>query len=168
MLWAIYKDSFSARTVWSLAGICQSMLANAGSTSSTDQARRLRVRQRNIDYNTQLAAVCAAYVHCRYDGGTVFATAFTRSDVTTRDYFHPSVGGQTKLASATWGATFNFGDSTPPTSTGAIDAGLFSVTSSADDAGVKGVEYRLAGAWSRYVDPSRSRPARRSRGGPST
>ena len=153
MLWAIYKDSFSARSVWSLAGICQSMLANAGSTSATDQARRLRVRQRNIDYNVELASVCAEYVHCRYDDGTVFGTAFVRSDVTTRDYFHPSVAGQTKLAAITWGKTFDFADQVPPSSTGGVSGGLFAISSTADNVGVRGVEYRLSGGWTRYAGP---------------
>jgi lysophospholipase L1-like esterase len=107
-LWAIYRDSFTARTVWSLARICQSMLANAGSNSPVDVARRERVRQRNIDYNTQLAEVCAIYFMCRFDGNAVFNTAFVRSDVTTRDYFHPSLSGQAKLANVTWAATFAF------------------------------------------------------------
>jgi lysophospholipase L1-like esterase len=107
-LWAIYRDSFSARFVWSLAGICQSMLARPASNSDADVARRERVRQRNIDYNTQLAEVCAAYFLCRFDGNAVFDTVFVRSDVTTRDYFHPSVSGQAKLANVTWAATFGF------------------------------------------------------------
>jgi lysophospholipase L1-like esterase len=107
-LWAIYRDSFSARTVWALAGICQSMLARPASNADADVARRERVRQRNIDYNTQLAQVCAVYFSCRFDGNAVFNTAFVRSDVTTRDYFHPSLSGQAKLASVTWAATFAF------------------------------------------------------------
>jgi lysophospholipase L1-like esterase len=107
-LWAIYRDSFSARTVWTLAGICQSMLARPGSNAAADVARRDRVRQRNVDYNTQLAEVCAVYFMCRFDGNAVFDTAFVRSDVSTRDYFHPSLAGQAKLASVTWAATFAF------------------------------------------------------------
>ena len=107
-LWAIYRDSFSARTGWALAGICQSMLARPASNADADVARRERVRQRNIDYNTQLAQVCAVYFSCRFDGNAVFNTAFVRSDVTTRDYFHPSLSGQAKLASVTWAATFAF------------------------------------------------------------
>lgn len=107
-LWAIYRDSWSARTVWALAGICQSMLARPGSNADADVARRERVRQRNIDYNTQLAQVCAMYFMCRFDGNAVFNTVFVRSDVTTRDYFHPSVAGQAKLANVTWAATFAF------------------------------------------------------------
>ena len=65
------------------------MLAYPFSNLPGDVARRARVRQRNIDYNTQLAQVCASYTQCRFDNNAVFNTAFVRSDVTTRDYFHP-------------------------------------------------------------------------------
>jgi len=107
-LFTIYRSSLTAQSVWTVAGICQSMLANAWSNLPWDVARRNRVRQRNIDYNTQLAQVCALYVTCRFDNNAVFNTPFTRSDVTTRDYFHPSVAGQAKLAAVTWAATFDF------------------------------------------------------------
>ena len=107
-LFAIYRGSVAAQSVWTLARICQSMLANPWSNFPWDVARRARVRQRNIDYNTQLAQVCALYVMCRFDNNAVFNTPFTRSDVTTRDYFHPSVAGQAKLAAVTWAATFDF------------------------------------------------------------
>jgi lysophospholipase L1-like esterase len=107
-LWEIYRGSFTAQLVWASARICQSMLANAWSNAPADTARRARVRQRNIDYNTQLADVCALYVQCRYDGNAVFETVFVRSDVSTRDYFHPSLAGQAKLAAVTWGRTFDF------------------------------------------------------------
>ena len=84
------------------------MLANPWSNSSADVARRARVRQRNIDYNTVLGQVCATYTLCRFDSNAVFNTAFVRSDVTTRDYFHPSVNGQAKLAAITWNAAVGF------------------------------------------------------------
>jgi lysophospholipase L1-like esterase len=107
-LWEVYRTSVTAWLVWSSAGICQSLLANPWSYSSADVARRARVRQRNIDYNTQLAEVCAAFVTCRFDGNAVFNTAFVRSDVTTRDYFHPSLAGQAKLAAVSWAAGYDF------------------------------------------------------------
>jgi lysophospholipase L1-like esterase len=107
-LFSLYRYDLGANSVWAIAGICQSMLAYPFSNLPGDVARRDRVRQRNIDYNTQLAQVCAMYFQCRFDGNAVFNTAFVRSDVTTRDYFHPSVAGQTKLAAVTWAATFNF------------------------------------------------------------
>ena len=99
--------------------------------------------------------VCAQYVHCRYDGDVVFDTAFVRSDVTTRDYFHPSSSGQAKLAALTWAATFDFTDATAPVSTAttAPAAGGTAVTLAAtDDRGVSGIEYRLGtGPWGRYA-----------------
>jgi lysophospholipase L1-like esterase len=105
-LWSIFKDNFVARTVWSLFGVCQSMLANPLSTSQADIDRRARVLQREVDYNAVLQSVCAQYSHCRYDGGAVFGTTFSASDVTSRDYFHPSTAGQAKLAAVTWSAGY--------------------------------------------------------------
>jgi lysophospholipase L1-like esterase len=154
-LWEIYRDSFAARTTWTLLGICQSMLAHPGSTAQADVDRRNRVRQRVIDYNAQLADVCAAYVHCRFDGNAVFNADFVRSDVSTRDYFHPSVAGQAKAAAVTWAAGFDFTDGVAPSSsasTAAAGGGTTVTISATDNVGVSGVEYRLAGgAWTRYV-----------------
>ena len=144
---------------WTFGGICQSLLANPMSTSSADSARRLRVRQRSIDDNAAIAGVCAEFIHCRFDGGAAFALQFATSDVSTRDYFHPSISGQTKAASVTWAAGFDFTDASPPTSTPATaanPAGGTDVTLSAtDNAGVSGIEYRLgaATAWTRYTAP---------------
>jgi lysophospholipase L1-like esterase len=107
-LFLLFRWDLTANTVWATARICQSMLANPWSNSSADVERRARVRQRNIDYNTVLGQTCAMYTRCRWDGNAVFGTAFTRSDVTTRDYFHPSVAGQSKLASVTWSAAVGF------------------------------------------------------------
>jgi lysophospholipase L1-like esterase len=104
-LWYILKDNSSARTTWSLFSICQSMLANPQSTLQADVDRRAAVRQRNIDFNTQLQAVCAAYPQCRFDSNAVFNTSFVVSDVSPIDYFHPSVSGQAKLAGVAWNAS---------------------------------------------------------------
>jgi PKD repeat protein len=103
-LWAVLKDSLSARSTWSLYNVCQSMLGNPLSTAQADVDRRARVAQRDADFNSQLAAVCALYPRCRFDGNAVFNTAFAASDISTRDYFHPSVAGQAKLASVSWQA----------------------------------------------------------------
>lgn len=153
-LWAIYRDSATARFVWSLAGICQSMLARPSSMAQADVDRRARVRQRVVDYNTQLALTCATFIHCRFDGNGVFNTAFVRSDVTTRDYFHPSVAGQTKLAAGSWAATFDFTDAVAPVSSASVAGGAATVTAT-DNAAVAGIEYRLAGSgpFMRYTGP---------------
>lgn len=108
-LWYIGKGSFAARTAWAAYGICQSMLANPTSTSSTDAARRDRVRQRVIDYNTALAGACAAYgSNCRFDGNAVFGYPFVLSQISTWDYFHPNTSGQAALAGVTWNAGFGW------------------------------------------------------------
>jgi lysophospholipase L1-like esterase len=105
-LWEVAKGDWRARTVWAIAGICQTMLANPTSTAQADVDRRARVRQRVIDYNTQLQQSCAAHAHCRYDGGAVFGYQFTFSMLSPWDYFHPSTSGQAVLASVTYAAGY--------------------------------------------------------------
>ncbi|MHC2997749.1 GDSL-type esterase/lipase family protein [Microbacterium sp. HJ5] len=104
-MYDLNKSSFSARLTWGLLGICQSMLANPTSTKAADVQRRAAVQQRVNEYNQALAEACAAYVTCRWDGGAVAAYAFTRADISTRDYFHPSLAGQATLAAITWPKT---------------------------------------------------------------
>jgi lysophospholipase L1-like esterase len=105
-LWSVLKVNGTARAVWWTFSVCQSMLANPESTDQADVDRRARVLQREVDFNTALQQICGQYVQCRYDGGAVFNTAFTASDITTRDYFHPSISGQAKLASVSWSAGY--------------------------------------------------------------
>jgi lysophospholipase L1-like esterase len=107
-LWSLFKNSSSARFTWAIFGICRSLLANPQSTLAADVARRAQVRQRNTDFNTQLAAICKIYPQCRWDGNAVFGVQLAMSDVSTRDYFHPSLAGQMKLASATWSKVGDF------------------------------------------------------------
>lgn len=105
-LWELFKDNSSARITWAAFSVCQSLLANPLSTATADVARRAAVRKRNIDFNTVLHDVCALYVKCLFDGNAVFNTVFVASNVSTRDYFHPTVAGQAKLASVTWAAGY--------------------------------------------------------------
>lgn len=104
-LYDLNKSSISARLAWSLLQTCQSMLANPTSTKPADIQRRTDVQQRVNEFNQALAEACAATARCRYDGGTVANYAFTKSDVSTRDYFHPSLSGQATLAALTWPKT---------------------------------------------------------------
>lgn len=156
-LWEILKDNSSARLAWDTYDICQSLLENPLSTAQEDVDRRLRVRQRNIDFNTVLAEVCAQYIHCRFDNNTVFNYPFKTTDVSTRDYFHPSVAGQTTLASATYAVTFDFTDMTAPTSsssTTTVSGGIEVTLGATDNVGVAGIEYRIdSGGWQRYTGP---------------
>ncbi len=109
-LWDILHTNPTAVLTWDAFSICQSMLVNATSTDLPNVERRDRVRQRNIDFNTQLAEVCALYSQCRFDGNAVFNETFAPGDVSTLDYFHPSIQGQTKLAAGTWAVSDADGD----------------------------------------------------------
>jgi hypothetical protein len=64
--------------------------------------RRDAVQTRVNEYNAVLKDVCANTDKCRYDGGAVADYQFVKSDISTRDYFHPSVAGQATLAAVTW------------------------------------------------------------------
>jgi PKD repeat protein len=126
-LWEIFKDNFWARFIWSIGNICQSLLANPTSTDAVDVARRASVAQRNVDFNTQLAEVCATYVACLFDNNAVYNTEFTTSDA-AGDYFHPSISGQAKLALVSWNAGY-WAAGPPP----ANQAPVASFTSSCTD-----------------------------------
>jgi lysophospholipase L1-like esterase len=108
-LWNVGRTNFFARTAWNLFNICQSMLDNPTSFAAADVARRDRVQQRVIDFNTQLAQACAAYgPNCRFDNNAVFNFAFSLSQVSGWDYFHPNATGQAMLAQVSYAAGFNW------------------------------------------------------------
>ena len=104
-LYDINKSSISARLTWALLGTCQSMLANPSSTKAADVQRRADVQKRVDEFNQALWDACAATAKCRFDGFAVANYAFVKSDVSTRDYFHPSLSGQATLAALTWPKT---------------------------------------------------------------
>ncbi|MFY1671768.1 GDSL-type esterase/lipase family protein [Plantactinospora sp. WMMB334] len=108
-LWSVGRGNLAARAAWSLFGICQSMLANPTSNAQADVDRRSRVRQRVVDYNTQLAQACAAYgSNCLFDGNTVFSYPFTLGQLSGWDYFHPNAAGQRVLAGISYDAGFGW------------------------------------------------------------
>lgn len=154
-LWALLRDSFWARLAWRVLHVCRSLLEDPRSSDADDVRRRREVRRRTRDFNEQLEEVCAHYIHCRFDDRAVFADSFTPADVSSRDFFHPSIEGQERLARVTWSATFDFSDRTPPASTATItrsEAGTLVAVEAADDVGVAGIEYRLdAGPFRRYT-----------------
>jgi hypothetical protein len=96
-LWQLFHGNAVAEFVWSLAEICQSML----SPTNTEDDRQA-VLAREVAYNQVLAGVCARYAFCRFDDNVVFSYRFGPNDVSTLDYFHPSLTGQAILASLTW------------------------------------------------------------------
>jgi len=156
-LWVILHDNLLARTAWRTFDICQSLLEDPRSTDADDVARRRAVRERTIAFNAVLNEVCAVYIHCRFDEGAVFDDPFTSGGVSNRDYFHPSIRGQTRLARVTWSASFDFTDQAPPVSkaiTIPAEIGIVVSLEATDDVGLAGIEYRLnLGPWQRYTGP---------------
>lgn len=100
-LWAVLHTNTSATSTWQSLQICQSMLSPYNT-----EADRQAVVTREQEYNKALADVCAQYRQCRWDGGATYNVHFSASDVSTVDYFHPSLAGQNTLASVTWQASY--------------------------------------------------------------
>lgn len=104
-MYELNKSNVSARLAWVTLQVCQSLLANPTSTKSADVARRAAVQQRVNEFNQVLRDACAATPKCRFDNGAVANYAFAKSHISTRDYFHPSLSGQSVLAAVTWSAS---------------------------------------------------------------
>ncbi|MDE0546195.1 SGNH/GDSL hydrolase family protein [Microbacterium sp. C7(2022)] len=104
-LYELNKGTVKARLAWATLRFCPSMLANPTSTKQADVDRRAAVQARVNEYNATLAELCAQTAKCRYDGGAVANYEFSKSDISTRDYFHPSVSGQASLSAVTWATT---------------------------------------------------------------
>jgi lysophospholipase L1-like esterase len=157
ILWNILHNNASARFFWAIGSICQALLANPTSTAAADVQRRANVRQRVMDFNDVLHDVCATYVHCRFDDYAVFNYQFQTSDVSTLDYFHPSLQGQGVFAGEAWDITYDFTDATAPASNISVaphTGGAVVTLSATDAAGIAGIEYKLnGGQYLRYTSP---------------
>ncbi len=100
-LWALFRTNPLALAVWQQFGICQSML-NINNT----ETQRQQVLSRLQADNAALARVCAEFRQCRWDDYATYLTTFSTSDVSSVDYFHPSVRGENRLASVSWTASY--------------------------------------------------------------
>lgn len=96
-LWDVLHTNWIAQAVWTIGGICPSML----SLFNTD-AQRQAVLEREVAFNDILAATCAQYVMCKWDGNAAFDYQFSAAQVSSLDFFHPSLRGQAALAQITW------------------------------------------------------------------
>ncbi len=100
-LWQVLHANSLARLAWSNFHICQSML---GATRTEEQRQQVVAREKA--FNQILADGCRAYDRCRWDGWAVYNYQFSASQVSTLDYFHPSLSGQAALARVTWAASW--------------------------------------------------------------
>lgn len=97
-LWDLFHEDASARAVWQSFGVCPTVLGDAASDED-----RAAVRARIEAYNRILREEAEARGF-HHDGGAVFREEARREDVSTLDYFHPSLSGQARLAQTAWDA----------------------------------------------------------------
>jgi lysophospholipase L1-like esterase len=100
-LWVVLHTNSLARWAWANFHICQSMLA-----ATNTETQRQQVVAREQAFNQILAEVCAQYSRCRWDNKAVYNYRFSASQVSTLDFFHPSLSGQAALARVTWAASW--------------------------------------------------------------
>src|SRR5262249_7988606 len=71
--------------------------------TSVESADGKRALERQVrDLNQQLVSVCAHHRNCRYDGGAAYSLRWHRHNISTVDYFHPSLSGQRNIEAALW------------------------------------------------------------------
>ena len=98
---SVLQRNWVARFVWASAGICPSMLA-----STNTEIARQQVVAREAAFNQILSEACGQYTECRWDGNSTYNYQFSASQISTLDYFHPSLSGQAALAQLTWKASW--------------------------------------------------------------
>jgi lysophospholipase L1-like esterase len=100
-LYNLFKNNSTALNDWKMFNICQSVLPPGGTDAS-----RQAVYNQEVAFDGILQTVCGQYANCLYDGGAGFAYQFTTADVSTVDYFHPSITGQKDIAALTWSHSY--------------------------------------------------------------
>lgn len=100
-LWSVLRTHPLAQVVWQTADICPSMLDFFNSP-----ADRQAVIDRERELNDALRDVCATWSRCRFDNFLTYNYDFTRDQVSSLDFFHPSLRGQATLAALTWEASW--------------------------------------------------------------
>lgn len=89
----LYGENETARAVWAAYSVCPRVL---GPGADLAAAAALI-----LQYNDALEAEAKAR-GWHWDDRTVNEVAYEQGDVSTADYFHPSIRGQARLAEVTW------------------------------------------------------------------
>lgn len=97
-LWKLLHTNKEAVTKWETFDLCPGIMTEPTSESEAAKARRQATLTAEEGYDTTMQNICAATSNCQYDGGLFFKTEFAVSEVSTVDYFHPSITGQATLA----------------------------------------------------------------------
>jgi len=101
-LWELLHKNPEAVKKWEAINFCPGIMTHPTSMAPEDVARREATLNAEISYNSAMQSICSADPTCQFDGDGIFNTKFAESEVSTLDYFHPSVTGQASLAAGVW------------------------------------------------------------------
>jgi lysophospholipase L1-like esterase len=101
-LWELFHTNKTATRSWEFTKECPGIMTEPTSEGTAAKARRAATLAAEEGYDATLKSVCAATPNCQYDNGALFAASFVASEVSTNDYFHPSITGQASLALLAW------------------------------------------------------------------
>lgn len=94
---------FDHLAVWdAVKMVTRARLYRSRCLSATTANGRRTLRKTIRVLNHELAVVCGRHPRCHYDGGAAYRIRWSRADVSSIDYFHPSIAGQRKIADAVW------------------------------------------------------------------
>jgi lysophospholipase L1-like esterase len=101
-------------SVWNFESLRQAVVANNPSATwslcqaifDTDAPVSEAVMNRITSYNTALAAECATYPGCRFDGGALYGHSWASNEVSEVDNLHPSLAGQAMISRVLWNAGY--------------------------------------------------------------
>jgi len=103
-VWEELSREPSALSAWSANPACQSLFADAHSEMADADAGRAEVTARVDAYNAAIAEQCGAVAGCSTDAGLLNTHRFTTDEISTVDYFHPSIAGQATISAIVWDA----------------------------------------------------------------
>jgi lysophospholipase L1-like esterase len=102
-LWELFHTNRTAVRSWESTKECPGVMTEPTSEGTAAKNRRAATLAAEEGYDATMKSICAATPHCQYDNGALFAAKFVAGEVSTNDFFHPSITGQASLASVAWG-----------------------------------------------------------------
>ena len=103
-LWEIGHVNSAAVDVWDESPSCGNLLGDAAATDAAAVERRDAVLQRIEEYNAVIQELCTIDAGCISDGGALHEYQFEPEEISSIDYFHPSVAGEAVIAEIAWTA----------------------------------------------------------------
>ena len=97
-LWELFHTNPTALKKWKELPLCPGIMTEAESEGAAAKARRQATLSAEEGYNATMGTVCGENPNCQFDKDGIFETKFGEAEVSTVDFFHPSIAGQAALA----------------------------------------------------------------------